>query len=98
IAADHPQRNDLIETAKDDLTGIRQFIVDKKIVSLKSRDNLKVIPTPEFERGIYSVGGFHSAPPLDPNAEAEFWVTPISAQTPEASAESRLREYNNWVL
>jgi uncharacterized protein (DUF885 family) len=98
IAEDHPQRGDLIETARQDLAGIRQFIIDKKIVSLKSRDNLKVIPTPEFERGIYSVGGFHSAPPLDPNAEAEFWVTPISAKTPEASAESRLREYNNWVL
>lgn len=98
IAEDHPKRDDLMQTAKDDLVGIRQFIIDKKIVSLKSRDNLKVIATPEFERGIYSVGGFHSAPPLDPNAEAEFWVTPISPSTPEASAESRLREYNNWVL
>jgi uncharacterized protein (DUF885 family) len=98
IADDHPKRDDLMQTAKDDLVGIRQFILDKNIVSLKSRDNLKVIATPEFERGIYSVGGFHSAPPLDPNAEAEFWVTPISSSTPEASAESRLREYNNWVL
>ena len=98
IADDHPKRDDLMQTAKDDLVGIRQFIIDKKIVSLKSRDNLKVIATPEFERGIFSVGGFHSAPPLDPNAEAEFWVTPINPKTPEASAESRLREYNNWVL
>ncbi|WP_109485024.1 DUF885 domain-containing protein [Occallatibacter savannae] len=98
IADDHPNRNALIETAREDLVGIRQFIIDKKIVTLKSRDNLKVIPTPEFERGIYSVGGFHSAPPLDPNAEAQYWVTPISPSTPEASAESRLREYNNWVL
>ena len=98
IAEDHPNRNALLETAKDDLVGIRQFIIDKKIVSLKSRDNLKVIPTPEFQRGIYSVGGFHSAPSLDPNAEAQYWVTPISSSTPEASAESRLREYNNWVL
>jgi uncharacterized protein (DUF885 family) len=98
IADDHPKRDDLSQTVKDDLVGIRQFIIDKNIVSLKSRDNLKVIATPEFERGIYSVGGFHSAPPLDPNAEAEFWVTPISPSTPEASAESRLREYNNWVL
>ena len=98
IAEDHPNRDTLLETAREDLAGIRQFIIEKKIVSLKSRDNLKVIPTPEFERGIYSVGGFHSAPPLDPDAEAEFWVTPISPKTPEASAESRLREYNNWVL
>jgi uncharacterized protein (DUF885 family) len=98
IADDHAKRDDLLSTAREDLVGIRQFIIAKKIVTLKSRDNLKVIATPEFERGIYSVGGFHSAPPLDPNADAEFWVTPISPQTPDASAESRLREYNSWVL
>jgi len=98
IADDHPRRDELMQAAKEDLVGIRQFILDKKIVSLKSRDNLKVIATPEFERGIYSVGGFHSAPPLDPNAEAQYWITPISAATPDASADSRLREYNNWVL
>jgi len=98
IADDHPRRDELMQAAKEDLVGIRQFILDKKIVSLKSRDNLKVIATPEFERGIYSVGGFHSAPPLDPNAEAQYWITPISPATPDANADSRLREYNNWVL
>ncbi len=98
IADDHPQRDDLMQTVKNDTTGIRQFIVDKKIVSLKSRDNLKVIATPPFMRGIYSVGGFHSAPPLDPNGDAEYWVTPIDPKTPQEKADSRLREYNNWVL
>jgi uncharacterized protein (DUF885 family) len=98
ISDDHPKRDQLLQTVKDDLAGIRQFIIDKKIVSLKSRDNLKVIPTPVFMRGIYSVAGFHSAPPLDPNAEAQYWVTPIDPKTPDDKAESKLREYNNWVL
>ena len=98
ISDDRPKRDDLMQTVKDDLTGIRQFIIDKKVVSLKSRDNLKVIPTPPFMRGIYSVAGFHGAPPLDPNAEAQYWVTPIDPKTPEDKAESKLREYNNWVL
>jgi uncharacterized protein (DUF885 family) len=98
ISDDRPKRDDLLPTVKEDLAGIRQFIIDKKIVSLKSRDNLKVIPTPPFMRGIYSVAGFHGAPPLDPNAEAQYWVTPIDPKTPEDKAESKLREYNNWVL
>jgi len=98
ISDDHPKRDDLMQTVKDDLAGIRQFIIDKKIVSLKARDNLKVIPTPPFMRGIYSVAGFHSAPPLDPNAEAQYWVTPIDAKMSEEKADSKLREYNNWVL
>jgi uncharacterized protein (DUF885 family) len=98
IGDEHPQRDQLIDAVKADLAGIRQFIIDKKIVSLTSRDNLKVIPTPEFERGIYSVAGFHGAPPLEPTAEAQYWVTPIDPKMSDAKAESKLHEYNNYTL
>ena len=98
IAVDHPQRDHLQAAIEADLETIKQFIREKKIVSLSDRDNLKVIPTPPFMRGIYSVAGFFSAPPLEPKAEAQYWVTPIDPKTPDDKAESKLREYNNWVL
>jgi len=98
ISDEHPQRDQLIDAVKADLESIKQFIREKKIVSLGSRNNLKVIPTPEFMRGIYSVAGFHGAPPLEPTAEAQYWVTPIDPKMPEAKAESKLREYNNYTL
>ncbi len=98
ISDEHPQRDQLIEAVKADLEGIKHFIREKRIVSLGSRDNLKVIPTPEFMRGSYSVAGFHGAPPLEPTAEAQYWVTPIDPKMPEAKAESKLREYNSYTL
>ena len=98
ISDNHPRRDQLQQTIEADLAGITQFIREKKIVSLSSRENLKVIPTPLFERGIYSVAGFHSAPPLEPQAEAEYWVTPIDPKMPDAKAESKLREYNDFTL
>lgn len=98
ISDEHPQRDQLMDAVKADLEGIKQFIREKKIVALSSRDNLKVIPTPEFMRGIFSVAGFHNAPPLEPTAEAQYWVTPIDPKTPETKAESKLREYNNYML
>jgi uncharacterized protein (DUF885 family) len=98
IGDDHPKRDELMDAVKRDLDGIKQFIREKKIVSLGERDNLKVIPTPSFMRGIYSVAGFHSAPPLEPKAEAQYWVTPIDPKMPDEKAESKLREYNNWML
>jgi uncharacterized protein (DUF885 family) len=98
ISDEHPRRDQLIEAIKADLEGIKHFIREKRIVSLGSRDNLKVIPTPEFMRGIYSVAGFHGAPPLEPAAEAQYWVTPIDPKMPEAKAESKLREYNSYTL
>ena len=98
ISDDHCRPDQLQQTIQADLAGIIAFIREKKIVSPSSRDNLKVIPTPLFMRGIYSVAGFHSAPPLEPHAEAEYWVTPIDPRAPAASTESRLREYNNFTL
>jgi uncharacterized protein (DUF885 family) len=98
ISDDHPRPDQLQQTIEADLESIKQFIREKKIVSLGTRDNLKVIPTPLFERGIYSVAGFHSAPPLEPQAEAEYWVTPIDPKMPADKVESKLREYNNYTL
>jgi uncharacterized protein (DUF885 family) len=98
ISDEHPERGHLQEAVEADLEGIKQFIREKKIVSLGERDNLKVIPTPPFMRGIYSVAGFHSAPPLEPQAEAQYWVTPIDPKMPDDKAESKLREYNNYTL
>ncbi len=98
ISDEHPQRDQLMAAVNADLDGIKQFIREKRIVALSSRDNLKVIPTPEFMRGSFSVAGFHSAPPLEPTAEAEYWVTPIDPKVPDAKAESKLREYNNYTL
>ena len=98
ISDEHPRPDQLQQTIEADLESIKQCIREKKIVSLGTRDNLKVIPTPPFERGIYSVAGFHSAPPLEPQAEAEFWVTPIDPKMPADKVESKLREYNNYTL
>jgi uncharacterized protein (DUF885 family) len=98
ISDKHPRRGQLQQAVEADLEGIKRFIREKKIVSLGSRNNLKVMPTPPFMRGIYSVAGFHSAPPLEPQAEAEYWVTPIDPKMPEEKAESKLREYNDYTL
>src|SRR5580704_53713 len=98
ISDHHPSPDQLQPTIEADLVSITKFIREKKIVSLSSRDNLKVMPTPPFERGIFSVAGFHSAPPLEPQAEAQYWVTPIDPQMPAAKVESKLREYNDFTL
>lgn len=98
ISDDHTKRGELMQTVQADLGVIEQFIREKKIVTLGSRNNLKVIPTPVFMRGIFSVAGFHSAPPLEPHAEAEYWVTPIDPKMADDQAESKLREYNKFTL
>jgi len=98
ISDEHVKPADLQSHIEGDLAGIISFIREKKIVDLGPRNNLKVMPTPPFMRGIYSVAGFNAPPPLEPTAEAQYWVTPIDASTPPEKAESKLREYNNYTL
>jgi uncharacterized protein (DUF885 family) len=98
INDDHVQPDQLLEKIKSQAAGIRAFIVEKNLLTLSDRDNMKIVPTPEFLRGAFSVAGFHSAPALDPTAEAEYWVTPIDPSMSKEKAESKLREYNNWML
>ena len=98
INEDHVQPGQLLEKVKADAGGIRAFIVQKNLLTLSDRDNMRIVPTPVFLRGIYSVAGFHPAPALEPTQEAEYWVTPIDPKMPKEQAESKLREYNNWML
>ncbi len=98
INQDHVEPGQLLEKVSSQAAGIRAFIVQKDLLTLSDRDNMNIVPTPEFLRGVYSVAGFHSAPALDPTAEAEYWVTPIDPKASAKQTESRLREYNNWML
>ena len=71
---------------------------EKHLLTLPARANLQVIPTPEFMRGSYPVGGFNSAPALEPQLGAFYWVTPIPATWPKERVDSKLREYNFYKL
>ena len=76
----------------------RNFVREKGLLKLPPRDNLQVIETPVFMRGIYAVGGFNAAPALEPKLGAFYWVTPIPETWPRERVESKLREYNFYKL
>jgi uncharacterized protein (DUF885 family) len=98
IAERHSTRESYMEDARNDLGETRALVEEKHLLSLPSRANLQVIATPEFMRGIYSVGGFAPAPALEPQLGAFYWVTPIPADWPKERVESKLREYNFYGL
>jgi uncharacterized protein (DUF885 family) len=98
IAERHSTRESYMEDARQDLAEARAFVQQKHLLTLPPRSNLQVIPTPEFMRGIYSVGGFSPAPALEPQLGAFYWITPIPADWPKARVESKLREYNFYKL
>lgn len=98
VAQKHATRESYMADAKRDLEEARAFVRSKNLLALPARDNLQVIDTPEFMRGIYAVGGFNPAPALEPKLGAFYWLTPIPADWPAARVESKLREYNFFKL
>ncbi len=98
IAEKHSTPSTYMDDARKDLDEARSFARAKNLLTLPEHDNLQVIPTPEFERGIYAVGGFNPAPVLEPQLGAFFWITPIPPDWPQARVESKLREYNFYNL
>jgi uncharacterized protein (DUF885 family) len=98
IAMKHATPETYMDEAKKTLEQATAFVREKGLVTLPARSNLEVIPTPEFMRGIYAVGGFNAAPPLQPELGAFYWITPIPKNWPKDRIESKLREYNYYGL
>lgn len=100
VAERRPRPEKYFEEAQKSLDEVREFVRNHsdKIVPLPPNDNLKIIETPPFMRGIYAVGGFSPAPPLQPELGAFYWLTPIPPDWPRARVESKLREYNHYGL
>jgi len=98
IAQEHSAPDQLKPQAIRDLAEVKEFVRAKNLVALPARDNLQVIDTPEFMRGIYGVAGFNSAPALEPELGAFYWITPVPPAWTKEKVESKLREYNIYKM
>ncbi len=98
IAQRHATPAAYLDEARAGLEETRAFVRGKHLLTLPASSNLNVIPTPEFMRGVYSVGGFNPAPALEPRLGAFYWVTPVPEDWPKERIESKLREYNYYGM
>jgi uncharacterized protein (DUF885 family) len=98
VAVDHPTPDKLFSTVRDDLTRATAFVRAHKLMTLPAHDNLQVIETPKFMRSVLGVAAFDGAPPLQPSLGAFYYVTPFPANWTKDKIESKLREYNRWML
>lgn len=89
---------DLITSIKTDIRELRDFVTESNMIPDLPRNNLQVVETPIFMRGLYPVAGFMGAPALNPELSAFYWVTPIPRNWPRRRLQSWLREYNQHGL
>ena len=98
VSEEHPTEARLIEDTKRDVEGIRQFLVDRKIVGIPSQVRPMILETPPYARA----GGF--AMMDTPGAfetkatEAFYYVTPPEKEWPAKQKEEHLRLFNRPVM
>ena len=99
IAERHSTVDSYMDDARHDLAEARAFVEQKHLLTLPTRSNLQVIPTPEFVRGTYRSAASMAAPPLEPQLGAFYWITPIRG-LPERSIiqTARIQFYSLKLL
>lgn len=94
--ADRPTREQVEDTARAGLATATEFVRKKDFITLPDAP-VKVIPMPEFQRGV-TVAYCDSPGPLDKSLDTFYAVSPIPTDWDEAKVTSYLREYNTRSL
>jgi len=95
---DHPPAAALLQTFRDVLTGLRQFIVSHKIVTIPSLASPAVVETPPFARAL-STASMDSPGPFERVAkEAFFNVTPPEPDWTKEHVEEHLASFNRGTI
>ncbi len=97
LARDHGRPENLVGDARATVDRIKMFIRDNDILRLPEPDRCRVIEMPEFQRG-NAAAYLNPAPPLDPNAESLYAVSPPPKDWDARKVESYLEEYNRPML
>ena len=98
LQQDHPTPDQLLETFRGDLTGIRQYIVDKQIVTIPSQVPPIVQETPPFARALTFASMDTPGPYESVAKEAFFNVTLPEHDWPKAKTESFMGQFNRSTM
>jgi uncharacterized protein (DUF885 family) len=89
IQQNHPAPEELLPAYLKAMEAARGFVAEKGLVSFPPREQLHVVPTPEFRRHEIPFAAYLSPSPKDLEQVGYYYVTP-------AESEDLLREHN-WT-
>jgi uncharacterized protein (DUF885 family) len=97
VNQEHGKPEDLVKDARETVEHIKEFIRKKNYIDLPNPDLCQVIEMPEFRRG-NSLAYLDNAPPLDPDANSYYAVSPPPSDWDAQHVKSFLEEYNHYML
>src|SRR5712664_689156 len=98
VEKDHPSAPELIPAAQKQLDGIRQFLIDHKIITVPGGGQAKVVETPPFARAT-TFASMDTPGPYEANAtEAYYNITLPDPSWSKEKQEEYLQGYNYPLL
>ncbi|CCG99066.1 protein of unknown function DUF885 [Fibrella aestuarina BUZ 2] len=96
IQRDHPTADKLVSSTQAHCEAIRQFLLDKQLISIPSEVRATVTKTPEFMVG--ATAAMNTPGPFEKEAtQAYYYVTLPKASWPARQQEEWLTQYNRYV-
>jgi uncharacterized protein (DUF885 family) len=97
IQKDHPAAESLIPDTAKNLDAIRQFVVDRRIVTIPSPVKAQVAETPQFMRAT-SFASMDTPGPFETKAtQAYYYVTPVEPDWSPQQKEEWLTAFNYYT-
>jgi uncharacterized protein (DUF885 family) len=97
LQKEHPTAANLIPQAKINIEKIRQFLIDKDIVTMPSQVRVQVKETPEFARAT-STASMDVPGPFETKAtEAYYYITPVDPKWTAQQTEDWLKQFDFYT-
>jgi len=94
---EHPTAADLIPSAKKTMESIRQYLIDKKIVSMPSQVRVQVKEMPPYARETGSASMDTPGPFETKGTEAYYYITPVDLKWTTTQQNDWLRQFNYYT-
>jgi uncharacterized protein (DUF885 family) len=98
IQSDHPKPESLVKETGKMLEELRQFLIQKEIVSLPAKTNCRVVPTPAMMRATTTAAMNSPGPFEKEGLEGFYYVTPVKDDWDEKRKEEWLGHLNYTIL
>lgn len=97
IQKEHPTPEGLIPDTAKNLDAIRQYLIDRDIISLPSKVKAQVKETPQFARATSFASMDTPGPFEKKGTEAYYYVTPTEQEWPDQQKEEWLTAFNYFT-
>ena len=95
IQTDHPERGKLLETYRNELKNIVNFIREKDLITIPENQELKVRATPNFARPTIPYAAYMPPGAFEKRQVGQFFVSPVDKKASEQEAMAILQGHCN---